>query len=84
MPRTLTLELLDCYKQGPLHTPARRPESKENTMNLLLIIVIIAAIVLAVVGGLVQALQFLLWVGIVLAALAIIAFLIRSISGRRV
>jgi hypothetical protein len=53
-------------------------------MNLLLIIVIVAAIVLAIVGGLVEALQFLLWVGIILAIVAIIAWLLRMISGRRV
>ncbi len=53
-------------------------------MNLLLIIVIIAAVVLALVGGLVEALQFLLWVGIILLVLAVIAWLLRMISGRRV
>jgi hypothetical protein len=57
---------------------------KENTMNLLLIIVVVAAIVLALVGGLVEALQFLLWVGIILLVLAVIAWLLRMISGRRV
>ena len=53
-------------------------------MNLLLIIVIIAAVVLALVGGLVEALQFLLWVGIILLVLAVIAWLLRMISSRRV
>ncbi|MFC0680852.1 hypothetical protein ACFFGH_23730 [Lysobacter korlensis] len=53
-------------------------------MNLLLIIVIVAAVVLAIVGGLVEALQFLLWVGIILAVIAIIAWLLRTISSRRV
>ena len=53
-------------------------------MNLLLIIVIVAAVVLALVGGLVEALQFLLWVGIILLVLAVIAWLLRMISGRRV
>ena len=51
-------------------------------MNILLKIVIIVAIVLAVTGGLVQSLNFLLWVGLVLAALAVIAWLIRSMTGR--
>jgi fatty-acid desaturase len=51
-------------------------------MNLLFIIIIIVAIVLAVTGGLVSSLNFLLWVGIVLLVLAIIAWLIRSLSGR--
>ena len=51
-------------------------------MDILLTIVIIVAIVLAVTGGLVQSLNFLLWVGLVLAALAVIAWLIRSMTGR--
>jgi hypothetical protein len=51
-------------------------------MNLLFIIIIIVAIVLAVTGGFVQSVNFLLWVGIVLLILAVIAWLIRSISGR--
>lgn len=53
-------------------------------MNLLLTIVIIIAIVLAVTGGLVQSLNFLLWVGIVLAIIAVVAFLLRAVTGRRV
>lgn len=52
-------------------------------MNLLLGIVIVIAIVLAVTGGLVQSLNFLLWIGLVLAAIAVIAWLIRVITGRR-
>jgi hypothetical protein len=51
-------------------------------MNLLFIIIIIVAIVLAVTGGLVSSVNFLLWVGIVLLVLAVIAWLIRSLSGR--
>jgi len=53
-------------------------------MNLLFVIIVIVAIVLAVTGGLVSSVNFLLWVGIVLLILAVIAFLIRTISGRRV
>lgn len=53
-------------------------------MNLLLVIVAIVAIVLLVTGGFVQSLNFLLWVGIVLAIIAVIVFLARVISGRRV
>ncbi|HEY4267904.1 MAG TPA: hypothetical protein VGM94_06920 [Galbitalea sp.] len=51
-------------------------------MSILFVIIAIVAIVLAVTGGLVHAVSFLLWVGIVLLILAVIAFLIRSISGR--
>ena len=52
-------------------------------MNILFIIVAIIAIVLLITGGFVQSLNFLLWVGVVLLILAVIAFLIRMISGRR-
>jgi len=52
-------------------------------MNLVALIIIIVAIILAITGGLVQSLNFLLWVGIVLAVIAVIMFLMRSISGRR-
>jgi hypothetical protein len=51
-------------------------------MNTLLIIVIVVAVVLAITGGLVPALNFLLWVGIVLAVVALILFLVRAIGGR--
>lgn len=57
-------------------------DAYSRTMNLLFIIIIIVAIVLAIVGGLVEAVNFLLWVGIILAILAIIAWLIRSLTGR--
>jgi Zn-dependent membrane protease YugP len=52
-------------------------------MNPLLIIVAIVAVVLLITGGLVESLQFLLWVGIVLAIIAVIMFLMRSMSGRK-
>jgi hypothetical protein len=51
-------------------------------MNLLFIIIIIVAIILAITGGVVPALNFLLWVGIILLVLALIAWLIRSLTGR--
>jgi hypothetical protein len=51
-------------------------------MNLLFIIVIIVAIILAITGGFVSSLNFLLWVGIILLVLAVIAWLIRSLTGR--
>ena len=52
-------------------------------MNVLFVIVAIIAIVLLITGGFVQSLNFLLWVGVVLLILAVIAFLFRMISGRR-
>ncbi|MBG6214794.1 phosphate starvation-inducible membrane PsiE [Cryobacterium sp. CAN_C3] len=50
-------------------------------MNLFVIVAIIA-VVLLLVGGFVQALQFLLWIGAVLLIIAIIAWLVRTLSGR--
>ncbi|MEO7122290.1 MAG: hypothetical protein ABI400_04070 [Lacisediminihabitans sp.] len=53
-------------------------------MNIFLIVIVIIAIVLAVTGGLVSAFNWLLWVALVLAAIAVIVWLMRTISGRRV
>ena len=69
------------YDRGNRELPAH--EGKGRIMNPLLIIVAIVAVVLLITGGLVQSLQFLLWVGIVLAILAVIMFLMRSMSGRK-
>jgi uncharacterized membrane protein len=52
-------------------------------MNTLLIIVAVIAVILLVTGGLVQSLNFLLWVGVVLLIIAVISYLVRSMSGRR-
>lgn len=57
---------------------------RAQEMNLLLIIIAVVAVVLLITGGLVQSLQFLLWVGVVLAVIAVIVFLLRTISGRKV
>lgn len=51
-------------------------------MNIFVIVAIVA-IILLVIGGFVQAFQFLLWVGAVLLIIAVIAWLFRSISGRK-
>lgn len=52
-------------------------------MNIFFVLIIIIAVVLAIVGGLVKAVSFLLWVGIALLILAVIAWLIRSLTGSR-
>ena len=52
-------------------------------MSSLFVILAIIAIVLLFVGGFVQAVNFLLWVGIVLLIVAVIGWLFRMISGRR-
>jgi hypothetical protein len=51
-------------------------------MNILFIVIIVIAIIIAVTGGLIQSLNFLLWVGLLLLVLAVIAWLIRSLVGR--
>ena len=52
-------------------------------MNALFPIIVIIAIILAIVGGLVEAVNFLLWVGIILLIIAVIAWLLRSIGAKR-
>ncbi len=56
---------------------------KEDEMNILGIIIAIIAIALLLTGGLVEAVGFLLWVGIALAVVAAILFLIRYIGSGR-
>jgi drug/metabolite transporter (DMT)-like permease len=53
-------------------------------MTTLLIVLALIGIVLLILGGVIQAVQFLLWIGLVLLILAAIAFLLRVITGRRV
>lgn len=52
-------------------------------MSLFAVIIAIIAIALLLTGGFVQSLNFLLWVGLFLLVIAVIAFLMRSISGRK-
>ena len=54
-------------------------------MNILLIavIVIVIAVVLLPTGGFFQSLNFLVWVGVILLVIAVIAFLARTMAGRR-
>ena len=53
-------------------------------MTTLLIVLALIGVALLIIGGVVQAVQFLLWVGLVLLILAAIAFLLRVVTGRRV
>ena len=48
----------------------------------LIVILAILGIVLLFVGGFVEAVKFLLWIGIVLVIIAVIVGLVRYISGR--
>jgi len=52
-------------------------------MNIFLFIIIVIGVVLLIIGGVVEAVRFLLWVGIILAVIALIAWLLRVIAGRR-
>jgi hypothetical protein len=57
---------------------------KENIiMNILIAIVAIVAVIMLFTGGFVHALNFLLWVGLVLLVVAAIVWLVRMITGRR-
>lgn len=53
-------------------------------MNLLVAIIAIVAVILLFTGGFVQSLNFLLWVGVVLLVIALIVFLLRFVTGRKV
>ncbi|MGC5172329.1 hypothetical protein ACPW96_16150 [Micromonospora sp. DT81.3] len=71
----------------PTGTASRRPSEtalqKENPfMNILALVIIVVAVVLLITGGFVQSLQFLLWIGLILAAIAVVLFLVRALSGR--
>lgn len=52
-------------------------------MTSLVVIIAIVAVLLLFVGGFVQAVQWLIWVGIVLLIVAAIIWLLRFITGRR-
>jgi len=67
----------------PARPAAQARRKKEDIMNILLIIIGVVAVVLLLTGGFVQSLNFLLWVGLVLAIIAVIVWLVRVISGRR-
>jgi hypothetical protein len=52
-------------------------------MNILLIIIAIIAVIFLITGGFIAAIHWLLWVGVVLAVIAVIVWLLRFITGRR-
>jgi len=52
-------------------------------MNILVAIIAIVAVILLITGGVVQSLNFLLWVGLVLAIIAVVVFLMRYIGGNK-
>ncbi|GAA3331575.1 hypothetical protein LQK89_14890 [Curtobacterium sp. C1] len=52
-------------------------------MNALLVILAVIAVILLFVGGFAASLKFLLWVGIVLFVVALVLWLLRTLTGRR-
>jgi hypothetical protein len=52
-------------------------------MNAFLIIIAIIAVIVALIGGFAASLHFLLWIGVIVLALAVIAWLLRTLTGRR-
>lgn len=52
-------------------------------MNALVAVIAVIAIILLFVGGFNSAVQWLLWVGIVLLIIAVIVWLLRFLTGRR-
>ena len=52
-------------------------------MNILIAIIAIIAVIMLFTGGFVHALNFLLWIGLVLLVLAAIVWLVRFLTGRR-
>jgi len=67
----------------PAQPAAQTRRKKEDIMNILLIIIGVVAVVLLLTGGFVKPLNPLIWVGLVLAVIAVIVWLVRVISGRR-
>lgn len=49
---------------------------------MLAIIIAVAAVILVLTGSFVQSLQFLIWVGIVCAIVAVVMFVMRSVASR--
>ena len=60
----------------------RTTERIENMSNLFILLIVIAVILLFI-GGFVEAVKFLLWIGIILLIIGVIGWLFRYISGRR-
>ena len=57
---------------------------ERQLMNILVAIIAVVAIVLLITGGVAHTLGFLLYIGGILLVIAIIVFLLRFITGRRV
>lgn len=52
-------------------------------MNIFALILILIAVALFITGGLVEALNFLIWVAVVCLIVAVIMWALRAISGRK-
>ena len=70
---------------GAVGSPGVRAAQERGSTavnNTLLIVVAVLAIILLIVGGIAEALQFLLWVGLILLIVAVVLFIVRMIGGR--
>ncbi len=82
----LNLDATPASTERTMEAGAGRQRRQRNWYamnNTLLIIIAVVALILLLLGGFNQALQFLLWVGIILLVVAIILFIVRSMGGRR-
>ncbi|HEU0256773.1 MAG TPA: hypothetical protein VFQ96_02925 [Microbacteriaceae bacterium] len=52
-------------------------------MNFFLVVIAVVAVILLFAGGLIAVVKWLFWVGVVLALVAIIVWLLRLIRGSR-
>jgi hypothetical protein len=52
-------------------------------MNVFLVILFIVAVIVLIFGGFVASIKFLLWVGLVVAIVAAIIWVLRMLTGRR-
>lgn len=52
-------------------------------MNAFLVILFIVAVIVLIFGGFIASIKLLLWVGLIVAILAVIAWVLRMLTGRR-
>jgi hypothetical protein len=84
----IIVDQCDCYgcfddeKYTPRGVPAVEDRWSTECMNILFIVIAVVSVVLLFTGGFVASIHWLLWIGVVLLIIAIIAFLIRALSGR--
>jgi hypothetical protein len=70
------------YVVGIADSSQVKKEGGTSVNNTLLIVIGVIALILLLVGGFNQALQFLLWVGLILLIVAVVLFIVRMLGGR--